>query len=132
MRKKFKILLIGLLSLMILVTIPLIHFERGAMINNGNLITIVTNLPKGIKKVKINTTWEGYIDLYMEGNTNIKYYSPRQDIENSRKVRVVKTEYLKGAESKVGFYNYAVVFEVYDARTGEYLTAASDFSNKRK
>ena len=88
MRKKFEILFIGLLSLMILVTIPIIHFEKGDMVNNGNLITIVTNLFKG-----------------------------------------VKTEYLKGLVSKAGFHNYAVVFEAYDAGTGEFLTSAADFRN---
>lgn len=53
--------------------------------------------------LEFNTTWVEYLDWYLKENSDTAYYNPRPDLEKERKVRVVKTEYPKGLESKNGY-----------------------------
>ncbi|MDR3586305.1 MAG: hypothetical protein P4L59_13445 [Desulfosporosinus sp.] len=85
----------------------------------------------GNKIAEIYTTWGGYLDLYMKENPDNTHYNPRQDISKEHKVRVVKMEYPNGLESRYGFFNYALIITVYDARTSELLTSAGQWAHSK-
>lgn len=106
-----------------------ILFYDRQVINSNDISQIKTN--ENNKISEINMTWGEFLDLYLKENPQVKYYNPRTDINIDHKVRVVKIEYPNGLESKAGFYSYALITEVYEAKTGELLTSAGEYKNKR-
>jgi len=100
--------------------------------NADNQITTPTPTNKGTEIAEINTTWKGFLDSYMKENPDVKDFNPNKDISKDQKVRVVKIEYLHGLESKNGFYNYALITNVYDSKTSELLSSAGYYANSKK
>lgn len=96
-----------------------------------NQITTPAPTYKGTEIAEINTTWKGYLDSYMKENPDIKDFNPNKDISKDQKVRVVKIEYLHGLECKNGFYNYALITDVYNSKTSELLSSAGYYANSK-
>ena len=116
MKIKLSILTIVLLSFGVLVFVVMVPFVKG---KTGN------------KVAEINTTWGEFLDLHMKENPQEEYYNPNQNINKDRKVQVIKAEYPNGLESKAGFFNYALITRVYDAKTRELLTSEGVYRDKK-
>lgn len=127
MKKKISLLIIILGILGTLTALKIVDLSAKNPIHNN----IQATDQKGNKIAEMNMTWGEYIDFYLEENSDVTYYNPRTDISKSREVRVVKTEYPNGLESKAGFYHYALIIQVYDEKTGELLTSAGHYTDKK-
>jgi len=135
MNKKLSVVIFTLLFSCVLVYLGVSYIEKVTPSNNKNQLSMVNNdfqiiTDKGNKLLDITTTWGDYLSLYMKGNPQVTYYNPRQDIDKTNKVRVIKIEYPNGLESMVGYVKYALVYRVYNIDTGELLTSAGDYLNK--
>lgn len=102
------------------------------MTSADNQITAPAPTNNGTEIAEINTTWNGSLDSYMKENPGVKDFNPNKDISKDQKVRVVKIEYLHGLESKNGFYNYALITNVYDSKTSELLSSSGYYANSKK
>jgi hypothetical protein len=77
--------------------------------------------------VETKTTWGEFLAGYVKDNPNVKFYNPNPQIPTGHEIRVVKTEYPNGLESKAGFYPYATVISVFDMKTGNILTSIGEY-----
>lgn len=92
-----------------------------------SIYQIKTNKGKNIAEV--TTTWGEFLELYIKETK--EYYNPRQNISKDHKVRVVKTEYANGCQTKAGFYSYGLITQIFDEKTGELLNSVGEYKNGR-
>lgn len=76
-------------------------------------------------------TWGEFLDFYIKENPIVTDFNPEPNISKGIEVQVVKIEYPNGLMSLNGFYNYAIVTRVFDAKTGKDFFSEGKYRNKK-
>ena len=137
MKKKISILTIIVLIFSVFITPNLEILSNKSSITNkeqftNNVDTIShSKTYKGKTILEVDTTWGECLNSYIK-ETNTEYDNPKQDISDDHKVRVVKIEYINGIECKGGFYNYGLITQIFDEKTGELLTSLGHYADNKE
>lgn len=129
------IICISLVGLLFINGVADVYKSTKYMNNINSKIQINKTVKKKIISMEFNTTWKGYKTWYLKSHIDDStYYNPipGKSITDNHKVRVVKTEYPDGYESKAGFFPKASIIVVYDAKTGGVLTSVGHYYGKQK
>lgn len=136
MKKKISILTIAVLIFSVFIIPKLETLLNKTSITNeeqvtNNVDTISYNKTYKSKKIlEVETTWGECLNSYLK-ETNTEHDNPRQDISADHKVRVAKIEYTNGIECKGGFYNYGLITQIFDEKTGELLTSVGYYTDNK-
>jgi hypothetical protein len=135
MKKKISVFTIALVVSSVLISTKVVTLSNENTIKSEDKTTKVdtssqTKTNKGKNIAEANTTWEECLNSYLK-EPDDEYYNPRQDLSKDHKVRVVKVEYTNGVMCKNGFYNYGLITNVFDEKTGELLTSAGHYTNSK-
>lgn len=154
MNKKVKITLVVVISIIIICSLATFATEKFITTHPNNGIAYIENpepiykdnadkqdkdfVPeeKCLEKIaktpnshKISSeikTWKQHLEKEQEGNAKNLQISP------NRKVRVIKTEFPDGIDTKAGFYDKAILTSIFDAETGNFLGSTTTGEYKGK
>jgi len=136
MKKKIRILTIAVLIFSFFMTLKLENLLNKTSILNkepvtNNIDAISNNKTYKSKKIlDVDTTWGECLNSNIK-ETNTEHDSPRQDISDDHKVIIVKIEYANGIECKGDFYNYGLITQIFDKKTGELLTSVGYYTDNK-